>query len=56
MGRSLVNMVRLKLLKIAVKVVHTDKYVKFKLCSSCLYKEEVFETFRNIWDLAIQPE
>lgn len=56
MGRNLVDTVRLKLLKIAVKVIHTGRYVKFKLCSSCPYKEEVFETFRNIWNLAIQLE
>ena len=55
MGKSLVDTVRLKLLKIATKVVHTGRYIKFKLCSSCPYKEEVFETFRNIWDLAVQP-
>ena len=56
MGKSLVDTVRLKLLKIATKVVHTGRYIKFKLCSSCPYKEEVFETFRNIWDLAVQLE
>ena len=56
MSKSLVDTVRLKLLKIAVKVVHSGRYVKFKLCSSCPYKEEVFETFRNIWKLAKQLE
>ena len=55
MGKSLVDTVRLKLLKIAVKVIHTGRYIKFKLCSSCPYKEEVFETFRNIWNLTVQP-
>ena len=56
MCKSLVDTVRLKLLKIATKVVHSGRYVKFKLCSSCPYKEEVYETFRNIWDLAVQLE
>lgn len=56
MAKNLVDTVRLKLLKIAAKVVHTGRCVKFKLCSSCPYKEEVFETFRNIWDLAVQLE
>ena len=56
MNKSLVDTVRLKLLKIATKVVHTGRYVKFKLCSSCPYKEEVFETFANIWSLSIQLE
>ena len=56
MNRNLVDTVRLKLLKIATKVVHTGRYVKFKLCSSCPYKEEVLETFTNIWSLAKQLE
>lgn len=56
MNKSLVDTVRLKLLKIATKVVHTGRYVKFKLCSSCPYKEEVLETFANIWSLSVQLE
>ncbi len=56
MNKNLVDTVRLKLLKIAARVVHTGRYVKFKLCSSCPYKEEVFETFTNIWSLAEQLE
>lgn len=56
MNKNLVDTVRLKLLKIAAKVVHSSRYVKFKLCSSCPYKEEVFETFSNIWALAVQLE
>ena len=56
MSKSLIDTVRFKLLKIAARVVHTSRYVKFKLCSSCPYKKEVFETFRNIWALAVQLE
>ncbi len=56
MAKNLVDTVRLKLLKVAVRVVHTGRYVKFKLCSSFPYKEEVFETFRNIWSLEVQLE
>ena len=56
MNKNLVDTVRLKLLKIATKVVHTGRYVKFKLCSSCPYKEEVLETFGNIWALAVHLE
>ena len=56
MGKNLVDTVRMKLLKVAAKVVHTGRYIKFKLCRNCPYKEEVFETFRNIWDLAVQLE
>lgn len=56
MRKNLINTVRLKLLKIAARVVHSGRYIKFKLCSSCPYKEEVFGTFRNIWKLAVQLE
>lgn len=56
MGRNLIDTVRLKLLKIAARVVHTGRYVKFKLCSNCPYKNEVFEIFSNIWALAVQLE
>jgi hypothetical protein len=54
MNKNLIDTVRLKLLKIAARVVHTGRYVKFKLCSSCPYKEEVYATFNNIWALAVQ--
>lgn len=56
MSKNLIDTVRLKLLKIAARVVHSGRYIKFKLCSSCPYKEEVFETFHNIRKLAIQLE
>lgn len=56
MKKNLIDTVWLKLLKIAAKVVHTGPYVKFKLCSNCPYKKEVFEIFRNIWTLAVQLE
>ena len=46
----------MKLLKIAAKVVHSGRYIQFKLCSSCPYKAEVYETFENIWQLAAQLE
>ena len=56
MGKNLIDTVRLKLLKVAAKVVHTGRYVKFKLCSSCPYKAEVFATFENIWNIVVQLE
>ena len=56
MASHLIDTVRLKLLKVAAKVVHTGRYIKFKLCSSCPYKVEVYETFENIWKLAVQLE
>ena len=56
MSKNLIDTVRLKLLKVAAKVVHTGRYIKFKLCSSCPYKTEVFATFENIWNIAVQLE
>ena len=48
--------VRLKLLKIAAKVVHSARYITFKLCSSCPYKNEFYETLSNIGKLNVQLE
>ena len=56
MSKHLVDTVRLKLLKIATKVVHSGRYIKFNLCSSCPYKDEVFQIFENIWQLKVQLE
>ena len=39
-----IDTVRLKLLKIAAKVVRSARYITFKLCSSCPYKNEFYET------------
>lgn len=43
-----IDTLRLKLLKIAARVVHSAGYTTFKLCSSCPYKQEFFETLSNI--------
>lgn len=51
-----IDTVRLKLLKIAVKVVHSARYITFKLCSSCPYKNEFYKTLSNIDKLNIQLE
>jgi hypothetical protein len=56
MGKHLIDTVRLKLLNIATKVIHSGRYIKFNLCSSCPYKEEVFQIFDNIWQLKVQLE
>lgn len=40
--------IRLKLLIIAAKAVHSARYISFKLCSSCTYKNEFYETLSNI--------
>lgn len=48
MNKMQIDTIRLKLFKIASKVVHSARYIIFKLCSSCPYKKEFFETFENI--------
>ena len=56
MRKQRIDTVRLKLLKIAAKVVHSAGYITFKLCSSCPYKNEFYETLSNIGKLNVQPE
>lgn len=51
MRRQQVDTIRLKLLKIAAKVAHSARYTIFKLCSSCPYKNEFYETLENIRNL-----
>lgn len=51
-----IDTVRLKLLKIAVKVVRSARYITFKLCSSCPYKSEFYKTIFNIGKLNAQLE
>ena len=48
MRKQQIDTIRLKLLKIAAKVVHSARYITFKLCSSCPYKDEFYETLENI--------
>lgn len=54
MRKQRIDTVRLKLLKIAAKVVRTGRYIHFKLCSSSPYKKEFQETLENIHSL--QPQ
>ena len=54
MRKQQINTIRLKLLKLAAKVVHSARYITFKLCSSCPYKDEFYETLENIRGL--QPK
>ena len=56
MRKQRIDTVRLKLLKIATKVVHSARYITFKLCSSCPYKEEFYDTLSAIGKLNIQLE
>ncbi len=48
MNKMLIDTIRLKLIKIASKVIHSGRYLVFKLSSSCPYKKEFFETFESI--------
>ena len=54
MRNQQIDTVRLKLLKIAARVVHSARYITFKLCSSYPYKNEFYETLKNIRGL--QPK
>lgn len=56
MKKQLVDTIRLKLLKVAAKVVHSARYITFKLCSSCPYKNEFYETLNNISSLQSKLE
>ena len=51
MRKQRIDTVRLKLLKIA-----TARYITFKLCSSCPYKEEFYDTLSAIGKLNVQLE
>jgi len=54
MRKLQIDTIRLKLLKVAAKAVRSARYITFKLCSSCPYKSEFYETLNNI--RALQPQ
>jgi len=56
MRKLRIDTVRLKLIKIAARVVHSARYTTFKLCSSCPYKKEFYETLNNIHGIHLQLE
>ena len=56
MRKSMVDTIRLKLIKIAARVVRSSRYIIFKLCSSCPYKDAFYETLNNIRRLRPQLE
>ena len=56
MRKQRIDTIRLKLLKIAAKAIHSARYITFKLCSSCPYKDEFYETLSNISKLQVQLE
>ena len=56
MRKQRIDTVHLKLLKIATKAVRSARYITFKLCSSCPYKEEFYDTLSAIGKLNVQLE
>ena len=56
MRKDRIDTVRLKLLKIAARIVKSARYVYFKLCSYCPYKAQFFEVLGNIEKLSPQLE
>ena len=56
MRKQRIDTIRLKLLKIAAKAIHSARYIVFKLCSSYPYKKEFYETLSNIRSLKPQLE
>lgn len=46
-----IDTLRLKLLKIASRVIRSARYVVFKLCSNCPYQSEFCQTLCNIWNM-----
>ena len=56
MRKQRIDTIRFKLLKIAARVVRTARYKYIKLCSSCPYKKEFYETLENIHNLKPQLE
>jgi len=47
-----ISTIRTKLIKIAAKLVKGARYLTFKLCSSCPYRKEFYETLANIYSLS----
>lgn len=56
MRKQRIDTIRLKLMKIAARAVRSARYITFKLCSSCPYKRNFYETLENIQNLNVQLE
>ena len=56
MRKQRIDTIRLKLMKIAARAVRSERYITFKLCSSCPYKRNFYETLENIQNLNVQLE
>ena len=48
MRKDRIDTIRLKLFKTAVRIVYKARYLYFKLCSSCPFKDAFYETLRSI--------
>ena len=48
MMKMQIDTIRLKLIKIASKIIRSARYIYFKLCSSCPYQKEFNEILKNI--------
>ncbi len=56
MRKLRIDTIRIKLIKIAARVTHSARYTIFKLCSSCPYKNDFYETLNNIKQLHVLIE
>lgn len=56
MKKLRVDTLRLKLIKIAARIIRSSRYITFKLCSSCPYKTEFYEVMKNITLLQVKLE
>jgi hypothetical protein len=54
MRNNVIDTIRLKLIKIAARIVRSARYITFKLCSSCPYKKEFYKTIENIRSIGPQ--
>ena len=50
---SRIETIRMKLVKIAIKMVKGSRYLNLKLCSTCVYKDEFWNTLDNINKLSV---
>jgi len=56
MRKYQIDTIRLKLIKIASRIVRSARYLTFKLCSSCPYKKEFYKILENISKLQLKFE
>ena len=56
MRKQQVDTIRLKLIKIAARAIHSARSIIFKLYSSCPYKKEFYRTLATIHQLFVQLE